>query len=250
MTAKTAAKQVTQRDSAIKAIQSSCIAETKLNCQVISYYQGGAYSLYRFKRYDDLRLVMAPEEAISFFGGDPDNFTFPRYDLDLTLFACTRTSKPFTPKNYFKWSADGAKEGEVVFVTGNPGSTGRLLTLAQMEYLRDVQYPAQLAGYDRNLGVLRELSKRDEATRRRLENQIFGLENSKKAVTGYLSGLQDSAIMARKRTFERDFRRRVNADPKLRARYGGAWDTIATAQAQLAKLSTRARWSTFSGSQL
>lgn len=250
VTAKTTTRQVAQRDSVIKAIQSSCAAETKLNCQVISYYQGGAYSLYRFKRYDDLRLVMAPEEAISFYGGDPDNFTFPRYDLDLTLLRVYQDGKPLAPKNYFKWSANGAKEGELVFVTGNPGSTGRLLTLAQMEYLRDVQYPAQIAGYDRNLGVLRELSKRDEATRRRLENQIFGFENSKKAVTGYLSGLQNSAIMARKRTFERDFRRRVTADPKLRTRYGSAWDTIATAQAQLAKLSARVRWYTFAGSQL
>lgn len=250
VTAKTAAKQVTQRDSVIKAIQSSCSTETGLNCQVISYYQGGAYSLYRFKRYDDLRLVMAPEEAVSFFGGDPDNFTYPRYALDLTLLRVYQDGKPFTPKNYFKWSAEGAKEDELVFVTGNPGSTGRLLTLAQMEFLRDVQYPAQLAGYDRNLGVLREIAKRDDATRRRLENQIFGFENSKKAVTGYLSGLQDSAIMAKKRTFERDFRRRIAADPKLRVRYSTAWDTIAAAQARLAKLAPRARWYTFSGSSL
>ncbi len=250
VTATVPAKQVAQRDSAIKAIQASCGRETGLTCQVISYYQGGAYSLYRFKRYNDLRLVMAPEEAISFFGGDPDNFTYPRYDLDLTLLRVYENDRPFQPKNYFKWSAEGAKEGELIFVTGNPGSTGRLLTVAQMEYLRDVQYPAQLAAYDRQLGVLRELSKRDEMTRRRLENQIFGLENSKKAVTGFFAGLQDSAIMARKRAFERDFRRRVSADPKLLARYGNAWTAIATAQKQLATLSTRVRWYTFTGSQL
>ena len=250
VTAKAAATQVAQRNSAIAAIEQSCAAEAGLTCQVVSYYQGGIYSLYRFKRFDDLRLVMAPEEAISFFGGDPDNFTYPRYDLDLSLMRVYENDKPYQPKDYLRWSKNGPKEGDVVFVTGNPGSTGRLLTLAQMEYLRDVQYPAQLSSYDRNLAVLQELSKKDDETRRALENQIFTLQNSKKAVTGYLSGLQDSSLMAKKRSFERDFRRRIAADPKLKARYGSSWDAISSAQREQAALAKRQRWYSFSGSPL
>jgi hypothetical protein len=250
VTARTSAQQVAQRNAAMDSLQKSCETGSGIKCQVISYYQGGAYSLYRFRRFSDLRLVMAPEEAISFFGGDPDNFTYPRYDLDLSLLRVYENNRPYQPKNYLKWSREGAKEGDLVFVTGNPGSTGRLLTVAQMEYLRDVQYPAQLSSYERNLAVLRELAQRDEQTRRAVENDIFSLENSKKAVTGYLAGLQDTALMAKKRGFERDFRRRIAADPKLKARYGASWDAIATAQKQLAALSKRQRWYSFGGSPL
>ncbi len=250
ITATTSARQVAQRSAAIDSIERGCETDSTTQCQVITYYQGGAYSLYRFKRFNDLRLVMAPEEAISFFGGDPDNFTYPRYDLDLSLMRVYENDQPYQPKDYLKWSREGAKEADVVFVTGNPGSTGRLLTVAQMEYLRDVQYPAQLAAYDRNLTVLRELAQKDETTRRAVENDIFSLENSKKAVTGYLSGLQDSSLMAKKRAFERDFRRRIAADPKLKARYGTSWDAIATSQKQLAGLAKQQRWYSFGGSPL
>jgi hypothetical protein len=250
ITATTPARQVAQRNAVIDSIEKGCETDESTQCQVITYYQGGAYSLYRFKRFNDLRLVMAPEEAISFFGGDPDNFTYPRYDLDLSLMRVYENDQPYQPKDYLKWSREGAKEGDLVLVTGNPGSTGRLLTVAQMEYLRDVQYPAQLAAYDRNLAVLRELAQKDETTRRAVENDIFSLENSKKAVTGYLSGLQDSSVMAKKRAFERDFRRRIAADPKLKARYGASWDAIATSQKQLAGLAKKQRWYSFGASPL
>jgi hypothetical protein len=151
-------------------------------------YQGGMYSLYRYKRFNDLRLVMAPEEAISFFGGDPDNFTYPRYDLDLTLLRVYENDAPYKPKDFFKWSAKGALENELVFVTGNPGSTGRLLTVAQMDYLRDVTYPGQLAALARQIRAFHALSAQSEENKRTYENALFSAENSQKAIKGYLSG--------------------------------------------------------------
>lgn len=249
-TARGAAGRVEQRKASIDTITAKCQAETGFTCQVVALYNGGIYSLYRYKRFDDVRLVMAPEEEVSFFGGDPDNFTYPRYDLDMSFVRVYDKNAPLAPKDYLKWSARGAEEGDVVFVVGNPGSTGRLLTVAQMEYLRDVQYPAQLALLQRNIDAMQEMSEGNEDARRRLENQLFSAQNSFKAITGYLAGLQDSSIMAHKRAFERDFRRRVSADPKLREQYGGTWDSIAAAQRQLTTLSSRLRYYGFGGSQL
>jgi hypothetical protein len=256
ITASTPGEQATQRSAVAGRLQTECGQATGLTCQVVSLYQGGMYSLYRYKRFSDLRLVMVPEESIAAFGGDPDNFTYPRYDLDMALLRVYESNAPYKPTDFLRWSANGPAENDVIFVIGNPGSTGRLNTLAQMEFLRDVGYPATLAGYKRALTIYRDLAARDTAAARLYQNQVFGLENSFKAVTGYRTGLVDSMRMAQKRAFENEFRARINADPALRARYGASWDAIAVAQRELATFNPQLRYYGFgpganaAGSQL
>jgi len=250
VTAATPAEQVAQRDAAVAGIQDRCQAETGHRCQVVAFYNGGMYSLYQYRRYDDIRLVMAPELDAAYFGGDPDNFTYPRFDLDVTFLRVYENGEPFHPEHFLSWSEAGAVEDEPVFVVGNPGSTGRLLTLAQMEYLRDVDYPARLAGYDQRLDVLYAYTEAHPEALRVHQNTIFGIENSKKATTGYLAGLLDEEIMARKWAFEEDFRGRIKSDPGLDARYGSAWNEIADAQLELATFATQVRYYGFGGSTL
>ena len=242
VTGKTPAEQASQRTAVITQIQAECNQQTKLTCQVVSLYQGGMYSLYRYRRFNDLRLVMAPEGDIAFFGGDPDNFTYPRYDLDLTLLRVYENNQPFAPTDYLKWSGAGAVENELVLVVGNPGSTGRLNTISQMEFLRDVSYPATLAAYKRSLAIYDELARTDTSAARRYQNDVLGIANSQKAVTGYRTGLLDTLSMAKKRAFERELQARVAANPKLKAQYGGTWDAITAAQRELATFSPQLRF--------
>ena len=247
ITGNTPAKQAAQRTGVITQIQTECNQQTQLTCQVVTLYQGGMYSVYRYRRFNDVRLVMAPEGDIAFFGGDPDNFTYPRYDLDLTLLRVYENGQPYAPTDYLKWSPAGAIENELVFVVGNPGSTGRLNTISQMEFLRDIGYPASLAAFKRALAIYAELARTDTSAARRYQNDVFGVANSQKAVTGYRVGLLDTLSMAKKRSFERELRARIAADPKLQAQYGGTWDAIAAAQRELATFSPQLRYTGFGG---
>jgi hypothetical protein len=247
ITGRTAAEQAAQRTAVAGQIQTECNQQTQLTCQVVTLYQGGMYSLYRYRRFNDVRLVMAPEGDIAFFGGDPDNFTYPRYDLDLTLLRVYENGQPYAPTDYLKWSGAGAIENELVFVVGNPGSTGRLNTLSQMDFYRDLQYPPQLAAYKRLLAIYAELARTDTSAARRYQNDVFGVANSQKAVTGYRAGLLDTLSMAKKRAFERELRARIAADPKLEAQYGGTWDAISKAEGELASFYPQLRYYGFVG---
>ncbi len=196
--------------------------------QVIALYQGGNYQLYSYKLYDDLRLVCAPHGQSAHFGGDPDNFCYPRWGLDFTFVRAYDGGRPAdTSACYFGWRTAGAKEGDLVFVTGNPGSTGRLMTLAQCEFLRDHGYPTRLAQVKADLDGLYAKAKESAEAERTVRADILRLENSRKALQGYLDGVGNSRILAIKQKAESDLRAAVAKDPALQAKYGDAWDRVA-----------------------
>ncbi|HOC90457.1 MAG TPA: S46 family peptidase [bacterium] len=200
--------------------------KTGLRCDVVSLYNGGEYWLYQYKRYTDIRLVMAPERQIAFWGGDDDNFTYPRYDLDMAFFRVYEDDKPLSSPDYLKWNAAGAENNELVFVSGHPGSTSRLDTYAMLEIERDFNAPMILEMIQKRLDVLYAYSKRGPEQERRALGQIFGLENGKKSYTGRYRGLQDPKLMAKAKADEEAFRAKVNANPEWKKAYGDGWKTI------------------------
>ncbi|UCF19844.1 MAG: S46 family peptidase [Gemmatimonadota bacterium] len=230
---------------AMQAITEECSAGG-LRCQVVSLYNGGIYSLYKYRRYDDVRLVFAPEGQAAFFGGDPDNFTYPRHDLDVTFVRAYENGEPLQPEHYFKWSESGAGADELVFVTGNPGTTLRLQTLAQLGYMRDATHPTIIKQYKERVAAARKLVEADRSLEPRYRNLIFGIENATKAYNGYLSGLEDPELMAAKAAWEESFRAAVAADPGLQSRYGDAWDEIARVNAELKAMDAEVRWTSLS----
>lgn len=218
------------RKAAIAAIERESMEKTGLRSDVVTLYQGGEYWLYRYKKYTDVRLVFAPEQQIAFYGGDPDNFTYPRYDLDMALFRVYENGKPVKPQHYLKWNPEGAKDGELVFVSGHPGSTNRLYTMAQLETLRDVSYPLRLEGIERRLAVARAYAARGKEEARQAAGLIFGLENSKKALTGEYQGLQQPQIFQLKAKQEGELRQKVAANPAWQKEFGQAWEAIEKAE--------------------
>jgi hypothetical protein len=201
--------------------------KTGLRADIVTLYQGGEYWLYCYKKYTDVRLVMAPEMGIAFYGGDPDNFTFPRHDIDMTFFRVYENDKPIKSPHYLHWNAKGAADGELVFVSGHPGSTDRLVTYEQLIHQRDHGIPEGLKSYQRRLELLREYSKRGPEQARQAAGQIFGLENSIKVRKGEYKGLLDKELLAKKAAEDKDLRDRVNSDPELKAKYSWAWDSLA-----------------------
>jgi hypothetical protein len=200
---------------------------------VYSFYNGGHYSLYGFKRYTDVRLVFAPEEEIAFFGGDPDNFTYPRYDFDLSLFRVYENGKPYKTPNFFPFSKNGAAENEPVFVLGNPGRTARLNTVAQLETARDLTYPFNVAAGSSRLNALNAYVEKNPDKRYENINTIFGIANTLKTTKGELEALRDPVMMAKKADFEKNFRSAVVNNAQLKAKYGDPWGEIAIYEKQL-----------------
>jgi hypothetical protein len=199
--------------------------------QVIALYQGGNYQLYSFELFDDIRLVCAPHGQSAHFGGDPDNFCYPRWGLDFTFLRAWKDGKPVDSKaHHFAWRTEGAKEGDLVFVTGNPGRTGRLQTLAQCEFLRDHFYPQQLQRIHGMLDGMYKQAKESAEKEKELRPRILGIENQRKAFQGYLDGLKNPRIMAIKQKAEAELRAAVAKNEELQTKYGDAWDQIAQLQ--------------------
>ena len=190
--------------SAMSAIEKDCATSTGLRCDVVTLYSGEVYDLYKYKKYTDMRLVFAPEYDAAFFGGDPDNFTYPRYDLDITFFRVYENDKPVHLDKYLQWSKVGVKDGDLIFVSGHPGHTDRLDTVAQLQFLKSVDYPSRLASYKRRIDMLQKFSAESAENARIAQEDIFGLQNSQKAINGELEGLQDMAVLAQMSTAERE----------------------------------------------
>jgi len=213
----------------IAAIEAESTRATSLRSDVVTLYQGGQYNLYRYKKYTDVRLVFVPEFQAAFFGGDPDNFNFPRFNIDMALVRVYENGQPVKPENYFKWSTAGVKEGNLVFVTGNPGSTSRLDTVAHLEELRDTSIPIILRLLERRETMLKKYMALGEEQTRQGQNELNSVQNSLKVYRGQLKGLKDPALMARKQKEEQALRKAIADNPERQKVYGEAWDAIAKA---------------------
>jgi hypothetical protein len=236
------------RRSEIAAIEKESIDRTGLRSDVVTLYQGAQYWLYRYKKYTDVRLVFAPEQQMAFFGGDPDNFTFPRYDLDFAIFRVYDNGVALRPEHFLKWNARGAAENELVFVTGHPGSTDRNDTVAELETLRDVIYPINVQVVKRRINVLRQFAAGGSEQAREAADITFSLENALKAYTGEYSGLLDPKIMSKKAADERALRDAVGKNPEWQKTYASAWDDIARAETANRRLYKEQRFGQIRGS--
>jgi len=221
------------KSAEISAIESESNKATGLRSDVVTLYQGGQYNLYRYKKYTDVRLVFVPEFQAAFFGGDPDNFNYPRFNIDMALVRIYENNQPVHPQSYFKWSTAGSKEGDLAFVTGNPGSTARLNTVAHLQDLRDNAIPIVLRMLERREAVLKKYMAMGEEQTRQAQNELNSVQNSLKVYRGQLGGLKDKALMDRKQSDEDALRKSIAASPEKQKMYGDAWDAIAKAHQTL-----------------
>ncbi|MEK6325330.1 MAG: S46 family peptidase [Acidobacteriota bacterium] len=239
-----------QRKAATAAIEKEATEKTALKCDVISLYSGGEYWLYRFKKYTDIRLVFAVEEQIAFFGGDYDNFTYPRHDLDVAFFRAYEDGKPAKTSHYFKWSAAGPRDGDLVILAGNPGSTARLLTLAQIQYQRDVGNPLQKQVWTSRRDALTRYAERGAEQARQAGSGTRSLNNSLKRLVGQQEGLMNPRMMSKKEAEEKELRDAVERRPDLKKAYGGSWEQIASAYSELPTMAARIAFSNLTPSRL
>jgi hypothetical protein len=230
------AKAGEARRKAMAAVEQEATDKNGLRNDVVTLYQGGQFHLYTYKKYTDVRLVFAPEFDIAFFGGDPDNFEYPRYDLDICFFRAYEDGKPAKIEHYLKWSAGGSKEGDLVFVAGHPGRTDRLNTVASLEYLRDTEQPLRLDVLQTREAFLLKYARKSAEAARESKEDFFSIQNSLKARRGALAALRDPSFLKRKATAERELRSKLESSAKSRDDRAAAWNKLAAAQQVAAKI--------------
>jgi len=214
------------RKEVLEGLETELEKKHDLVFEAVTLYQGGETWMYGYKVHRDVRLVMAPESQVAFFGGDPDNFTYPRHNLDFTLFRVYENGKPYQPAHFLKWSTEGLKTGDLTFVVGHPGSTSRMQTYAQMEFDRDFGLPLRIKALERNRAVLQEYARRSPEHERQVKTMIFGVENGLKASKGYASGFKNLEAVAVIAKAEQELQAKVALDPKLQAEAGLSWTRI------------------------
>jgi len=219
-------EKVKLKNEKTKELEEKYSKESGLRCRVVQLFNGGKFSMYGYKVYNDLRLVMSPDFQIASTGWDWDNFTYPRYELDFMFFRAYENDKPVKSLKHFKWSKKGAAEGEPLFVVGNPGRTMRLYSVAQLEFLRDKNYKFMLMMQNEIYKIYYELFQKHPGRFTELLNMVMGVGNGRKSFAGRLMGLNNELVMAKKRDFENDFRKKVNENPELKAKYGHLWDAL------------------------
>jgi hypothetical protein len=230
-------EKLLKKNAKISEVEKKYQDSLGLVCNVIAFYNGGKYSLYGYKRYTDVRLVFAPETNMGFFGGDPDNFTYPRYCIDMSFFRIyDDNGKPLKTKDYFKWNKNGVKENDAVFVIGNPGFTNRLLTVSQLEFYRDYIYPFELRILNNIVNTYHSLIKKYPENKDKYETALFGYANSQKVVENVLKGQKDEYLMGKKKDFESTFKKAVLNNSSLKEKYGSIWDELELIQKDKSKI--------------
>jgi Peptidase S46 len=222
------------RKAVIAAIEQESKDKTGLRSDVVTLYQGGVYNLYRYKRYDDVRLVFAPEQQIAFYGGDPDNFEYPRYDLDICIFRVYENGEAAKIDNYLKLNPRGPGDGELTFVSGHPGKTDRQLTVDELADMRDRELPRILGMFKRREVLLHSFGERTFENERRVRDDYYGVQNNRKRYDGYLAGLLDPQIWQGLQTREQKLRDAISRDPKQKPA-AGAFELIRKAQAEIVR---------------
>ncbi|MEW6701985.1 MAG: S46 family peptidase, partial [Bacteroidota bacterium] len=229
-------EKAANKKNKIKEITEKYQKETGLICQVVSLFNGAKFSLYGYKRYTDIRLVFAPEMQIAYFGGDFDNFTYPRYNLDVTFYRAYENDKPVNLSNFFKFSLDGIKPGEPIFTVGNPGTTNRLKSIAQIEYARDIIYRNNVFLYDGLYNALEELKKEEPSKAKEFEDLRVDIGNSQKVFVTTYKGLLDPYVIAKKKDFQKKLQEAVWGDAELKEKYGKVWEGIENTRAEMRKV--------------